>query len=154
MPEKNNENKEYSIESQKESSNSNQALEKIDLSENISDLMEGVSMGEISEKNSEKSDENGTPTKQKRRKKIIKKKLRPLPSINVQKKHVLKEYEKEEALLEKALKKINNPYEFAENIKKRRSLRQKISQFLQYSVEKIKEVYLQYFHNKHKTENK
>jgi hypothetical protein len=153
MPEKNNENKEHSIELQKESG-SNQALEQIDSSENISDLMEGVAMGEISEKNSEKSNENGSQGKKQKRKRVIQKKLRPLPSSNVQKNHVLKEYQKEELALEKASKKLNNPYEFAENIKKRRSLRKKISQFVQYSVEKIKEIYLQYFHNKHQTESK
>lgn len=149
MPEKNSE-QEKSIELSKESGQL-EALDKVDSSGELADLMEGVDMGEVSEVASEKKKDNGkTSGKSKKDRRKKEKAARPLPSSNVQRRQVLKNYKEEEFKLIKEAKKLKkNPYEYAEKIKQIRSLRQKISDFLHMAIEKVSEIYLKFFGKKH-----
>jgi hypothetical protein len=150
MSEKNLE-KEKSIELLKESNQQNEALDKVDSSNELADLMEGVDMGNVSEVASEKKKEDPkTSGKSKKTQKKKKEIARPLPSNNVQRRQVLKNYTAEENKLQReAVKLQKSPYEYAEKLKEIRSLRQKVSDFMQLAIEKVSEIYLKLFGKKH-----
>jgi hypothetical protein len=84
--------------------------------------------------------------------KIIKKKeiFRPLPSHNVMRRKVINKLENKLKNRIKNLKKYEKKaYFYVEEVKKIRSLKQEIKNFIKASLNKIKEVYLKYFGLKH-----
>lgn len=148
------------VETSKESQDHSEALNKVDSSGDVADLLEGVAMGEISEKASSQKENKGdakpgqavATTQQKQE--DTKPKARPLPSINVMRRKVLESMKKEESVLVDELGGLEkNPYAYAEKVKQLRSLRQKISAFLSNALEAVKDVYLKLFGKKHGIEN-
>lgn len=160
MPDKkiNNIERQESANESKESSNLSEALDKVDSSGDIADLMEGVDMGDVSEKASEKRENKGDTNKkqgaqaQQDTSQQVKP-ARPLPSLNVMRRKVVEKMKEEQTLLIGELSDVKkNPYAYAEKIKQIRSLRQKIGDFLGKAADFIKDAYLKFFGGRHGVE--
>jgi len=154
MPEKNlsKVEKEKSLENSKESLDISGALDKVDSSMDVADLMEGVEDG-LSETASKGKEKKGGGVL-KKKKGIVKgkkkiKPIRPLPSVNVMRRKVIKEMISEQKKLIRDLSSAKNPYQYAEKVKQIRSLKQKISDFMKAAIDTIKDLYLKYFGKKH-----
>ena len=149
--------KEKNIE-KKEREDHSEALEKVDSSSDIADLMEGVD-DNVSEKVSESKDGKGDDKKSKSKATNDDKKrifpYRPLPSPNVMRRKTLQKMQSEEKNLISNLQKFEkNPREYSEKVKEIRSLRQKITDFLHATLDVIKETYLKFFGERHGVETK
>jgi len=143
--EKRNLEKEKSIES---GNKVTEAFDKVDSSSEISDLMEGVE-GSLSEDVSEKKETKSDGVRRSQRKpyskKIVKKRIRPLPSTNVMRRKVLAKMRSEEKIVKRELRKAKSPVAFESKIKEIRGIRQKIADFLSKAKDAIKDIYLKFF---------
>ena len=148
--------KEVQIKESSENKELMAAQEKVDSSLDVADVLEGVEMGEVNEKVTEKKERKSEASRKQKQlntkpksKKTIK--ARPLPSSNVMRRRVIHTMEDDIKKIFKSLpsKASKNPYEYAEKIKEIRGLRQKIFDFFRTGVDKIKDFYLKLFGKKH-----